>query len=102
MKIPLPSNSNRSKSKRIQCKDIPTAAILTFLATLNNQAATFYPLDVSNSIWKSLETPGNVPRCVLRKKMENLIRKGLVEGCACGCRGDFRLTFKGMSRLQQQ
>lgn len=27
-------------------------------------------------------------------KMSAMIRKGLVEGCACGCRGDFQLPTR--------
>ncbi len=28
-------------------------------------------------------------------KMKQLIKRGLVDGCACGCRGDFEITPKG-------
>lgn len=31
----------------------------------------------------------NIPRKVLLAKMRSMIRRGIVDGCACGCRGDF-------------
>ncbi len=34
----------------------------------------------------------DVPHKVLRVKLRALIRAGLVEGCACGCRGDFTVV----------
>lgn len=32
-------------------------------------------------------------------KMAMLIRRGLAEGCTCGCRGDFEITAKGADYL---
>lgn len=34
-------------------------------------------------------------------KMKELIERGLVDGCFCGCRGDFTITTKGMETLLQ-
>jgi len=31
--------------------------------------------------------------------MKKLIKKGLVEGCGCGCRGDYELSEKGADQL---
>lgn len=31
--------------------------------------------------------------------MASLIRRGLVDGCGCGCRGDFMITDKGRFTL---
>lgn len=36
-----------------------------------------------------------VPRKVILAKMRALMKKGLVSGCGCGCRGDFELTEDG-------
>ncbi|KVP65619.1 hypothetical protein WJ96_04430 [Burkholderia ubonensis] len=43
--------------------------------------------------------PAGVPEKLARAKMGSLIRRGLVKGCACGCRGDFELTLKGQAQL---
>jgi hypothetical protein len=39
--------------------------------------------------WKMAEALV-VPIKVLRAKAASLIRRGVIEGCSCGCRGDFR------------
>jgi hypothetical protein len=33
-------------------------------------------------------------------KMRALIRRGLVDGCRCGCRGDFEITAAGRAVLR--
>ena len=39
------------------------------------------------------------PEKILRAKLSKMLRKGLVNGCCCGCRGDFTLTEKGRALL---
>lgn len=41
------------------------------------------------------------PRKVLLAKARRLIKRGLLTGCACGCRGDFELTLKGKELLEE-
>lgn len=36
----------------------------------------------------------------LRSKLRRMIRRGLAEGCTCGCRGDIYLTPKGEELLR--
>ncbi len=45
------------------------------------------------------EFPDDVPTKVIRAKLEKLIRRGLMDGCTCGCRGDYELTDKGREML---
>ena len=78
-------NSHRDKSKRIQNKDVSTLHILERLE--NHMVSSF--TDILSMI------PLCVPRCVVQSKLDNLIRKGYITGCACGCRGDFKITLKG-------
>lgn len=35
------------------------------------------------------------PEKVVRAKLHALLRRGLIFGCCCGCRGDFTFTEKG-------
>ncbi len=35
------------------------------------------------------------PEKVVRAKLHALLRRKLIHGCCCGCRGDFTLTEKG-------
>jgi len=41
----------------------------------------------------------SVPEKVMRAKMVALIRRKLVTGCTCGCRGDFEITSTGKEAL---
>lgn len=43
--------------------------------------------------------PEGTPEKLQLAVMQNLIRKGLVDGCCCGCRGDFTLTERGRAAL---
>ena len=77
----------------MQCKDIPEEPILKFLAGPYDDWpvpgwATWFE-GYQNSV--QLAMPAGVPPKLARIKMGQMIRKGLVDGCACGCRGDFRL-----------
>lgn len=47
-----------------------------------------------------LAVPSGTPWKVLLAKMERLIKKELVSGCPCGCRGDYEITDKGKHWLQ--
>lgn len=77
----------------MQAKDIPEAPILRFLGGpfVDWPApgwATWYP-GFPQSVLNAMPT-GTPPKVALAK-MRAMIRKGLIDGCACGCRGDFRL-----------
>jgi len=66
----------------MQCKDIDDGIILEALERGN---------EIGVSVDDLLEVI-QVDRKLLLAKMSKLIRRGLVDGCACGCRGDFTLT----------
>lgn len=40
-----------------------------------------------------------VPWKVLRAKARKLINRRLLDGCCCGCRGDFELTGAGVAAI---
>jgi hypothetical protein len=42
-------------------------------------------------IWDLEERLPQYPRKVIMAKCRSLIRRGLLTGCTCGCRGDFEL-----------
>lgn len=69
----------------MQAKDIPDEAFLAAVRVVNNveRRWAFYG-DLMSAL------PG-IPYKVLRAKADKLIRRGLLDGCACGCRGDFRM-----------
>jgi hypothetical protein len=51
-----------------------------------------------NAPVRSDEVPG-VPWKVVLAKFRRVKKRGLVDGCDCGCRGDFELTSKGRELL---
>lgn len=80
----------------MQCKDIPDAPILAFLAKNPKQWHTWcdWPdTDVKAAM------PSGVPHKLARAKMSMLVKRGLVDGCTCGCRGDYRITPRGIEWL---
>lgn len=99
--------------KRLQCKDIPDRPILERLQAERVAARG------KRAAWVFLRPSGNDWPCVLEgmpqavaelpagdrdrlalAKMRQLIRRGLAEGCTCGCRGDFEITAKGREWLK--
>jgi hypothetical protein len=88
------------KHGRMQAKDVPTDAVLRFIGEVD---LSTYPLGATwfdcglNSVRRAM--PLLTPERVVLAKMVQLIRAGLVDGCACGCRGDFVLTAKGRERI---
>lgn len=82
----------------MQCKDIPDAPILRLLADLpGNVTATWFGPEYANSVNSAM--PTDVPPKLVRAKMGQMIRRGVVDGCACGCHGSFKITQKGRDEL---
>jgi len=77
----------------IQCKDISDMIVVERIWQINRIARrwatwfTSYP----NSVFAPDEYPDNL----MLAKMRQLMRKELVDGCLCGCRGDYVVTRKG-------
>ncbi|MGW7630554.1 hypothetical protein ACWGKO_16690 [Streptomyces griseoincarnatus] len=75
--------------KRLQCKDIPDAL---FLEAVRESARTPSGWAMRWDVHTALEAVmGPVPEKVVLAKAKKLIRAKKMDGCACGCRGDFQL-----------
>jgi hypothetical protein len=111
----------------MQCKDIPEAPILEFLLKVERGETCWTPepemkpgwgdkpIPHSQATWFWSDEPGGyrpensvvraMPEGVSGKlalaKMKAMVRKGLVDGCPCGCRGDFEITDMGRAALGQ-
>lgn len=87
----------------MQCKDIPETPILQFLLKVKagKAFATWYCGDFlpENSVVRAM--PEGVSGKLAIAKMKAMIKKGLVDGCPCGCRGDFKITDRGISAVGQ-
>lgn len=81
----------------MQCKDIPDKPILQFLA--KNPEVWHHWYKGVNDFDVSLAMPANIPDKLVLAKMRQMIRRGVVDGCPCGCRGDFVITTKGLAEL---
>ena len=82
---------------KLQCKHIPDGPILEFLAAMLKQRrwATWFGDKYDNSVTHAM--PPWTPEKLVHAKMRQLIHRGLVDGCDCGCRGDYELTLKGQA-----
>ncbi len=94
----------------MQAKDVPDRPVLEFLTTLSNtwpanwvdleSEKKYDPKYQGHSVLHGM--PEGTPRKVALAKMRSLIKRGLVEGCSCGCRGDFKITDDGIKFLRQE
>ena len=89
----------------MKCKDIPDRPILEFLVSLNGRWANWFwyegiESNPGNTVRLAMPDGPNLPDKLVMAKMSKLMRRGLVDGCDCGCRGDFEITQKGMLFLE--
>lgn len=105
------------ENNRMQCKDIADGPVLQFLGMLERQEIvscwehfgkleSFHPAwgtahaGFANSVANAM--PRGTPANLQLAKMQSLIDRGLVDGCTCGCRGDFELTDKGRELAEKE
>lgn len=92
----------------MQCKDIPDRPILAFLADMPRWPQNGLRMwgnwgsreDNANTVLHAM--PLGTPEKLALAKIRQMIRRGVVEGCGCGCRGDFQITDKGQLELDHR
>lgn len=72
----------------MKAADIPDEDALFAVAHI--QTEHFFAM-----IWDVEEVLPGWPQKVLQAKLAKLIKRGLLAGCDCGCRGDYELTAAG-------
>lgn len=82
---------------RLQAKDIPTQPILNFLASgqmrVPNLGASLNEIrDIPEVAAVVTHLSDAQSYRLVLAKMRGLIKRKVVDGCGCGCRGDFNLT----------
>lgn len=82
----------------MKCADISTEAILQFLAKHQGEWCTWGEGYSMTTIRDAM--PPGTPEKLQLAKMKILIKKGLVSGCDCGCRGDYEITDKGLFTIK--
>jgi len=93
------------RKKPLQAKHISIKPILQAVAAVQKE---FYEgTDTQKSwatIWdleRHLPALKKLPQRLVQAKMNGLIRKGYLDGCSCGCRGDYEMTDKGHAFLDR-
>ncbi len=81
----------------MKCKDIPDRPILEFLAR-NPERWHNWLEGFENSVLNAM--PAGIDGKLALAKMRMMIRREVVDGCPCGCRGDFVITAKGLAELE--
>lgn len=80
--------------RHIQAKDIPDAMMLRAVevdrSERNGLPACLYTMQDRMTAF---------PRKVISAKLRSLAKRGLIDGCPCGCRGDYQLTAAGHEAL---
>lgn len=79
----------------MQCKDIDDLRILKFLKQHMGVWCTHWESKRIPSVMSAM--PKGIPDKLYLAKMRQLLRRGLVTGCGCGCRGDWEITDKGLA-----
>lgn len=72
--------------RRMQCKDIPNDVFLDAVRRAGEPGKWRLRRDVHGLLEQQV---GPVPENLFMAKARKLIARGLMDGCACGCRGDF-------------
>jgi len=84
----------------MQCKDIDRMPILRLLAERPGQWHTYGASDVALAMPTVVQAfPLGCPDKLVPAEMGSLIRRKWVDGCACGCRGDFVITPAGLAEI---
>lgn len=89
-------------SGKIQAKDIPDKALIDLIDRLWNaprayldaagELVVFYP--TAASIFDICKQWDAIPVKVIQTKLKSLKKRNLIDGCVCGCRGDFTVVHE--------
>jgi len=77
--------------KLIQSKHVPEVPILRSLAAL--------PGGETANLEDILNHRSGYPVKAVKERLNSLIRRKLITGCTCGCRGEFAITEAGKAAL---
>lgn len=86
-----------STPRRMKAADIDDKAVLRFLAGHQSRWCTWGKGYSMPTVQDAM--PPGTPEKVQLAKMRQLLKRGLVGGCDCGCRGDWEITDKGLAYI---
>ena len=105
------TQNNQSAPTRPKASDLSTLDLLAFIERINHEKADTpglrgyyvpgeydargcWPMGLCN-VWDFPDDWFGLPRKVVEAKLSKLLKRGYLDGCDCGCRGDWQLTAKG-------
>lgn len=74
----------------MQTKDIPDQPIIDFIIKNGSDKKYTWFEIAENDLGKAM--PENIPRKLVLSKIRSMIKRKILDGCDCGCRGDFTLV----------
>lgn len=86
---PKPAIRRMPDGRPMQCKDIPDSAVIAAVRGSLKPWGSAMVWDVRAALAGEV---GEVPARLFAAKMRSVVDRGLVGGCACGCRGDFHVS----------
>ncbi len=93
-----------SMQKRLQAKHIDDLDVLRFLDSMETPLGWVFPqamLYRRDGVPCILDAfPSGTPEKIVIAKLSSLCRRGLIDGCTCGCKGAFEITRKGEEHLR--
>ena len=77
-------------ARRIKASDLSDARILEVLNRHPDESHTHWTGEASTMLRVMDPEYPDAPVKVLMAKLRSMKRRGLIDGCGCGCRGDWR------------
>lgn len=84
----------------MQAKDLDDAEFLRLIDTISHDGLWAHTNTRWVFTWDLEPAMPDVPWKVILAKASKLIKRGVLSGCDCGCRGDFELTEQGHDFLK--
>ena len=73
----------------MQTKDIPDEPVVDFIIKNGRNKRYTWFEGQENDLGKSM--PEGISRKLVLSKLRSMVRRKILDGCTCGCRGDFTL-----------
>lgn len=85
----------------MKAADISDREMLAFILPINEEGQARGSAGWAQ-VWDLVPHWPGFPQKVVMAKAKQLVKRGLLDGCTCGCRGDFTVTEKGREFLARK
>lgn len=87
---------------RVKASDLTDERFMDRMLDVFENGNVFGSVGNWTTTWDLEEAFPSLPPKVIIAKAKRLIGRGLIEGCDCGCRGDFEFTAEGLDRMHER